>query len=380
MTYHGAHERSFLGTFFTGLALLLGGGAVSGAGIPHRRLLGRRLYQEPGRGVSQALRRADRASQSSPRTTTAAWLRSRPRSNPGKSPGMWSISRCPTPYVAAMKICSSASIPRFCRRRRTVLPQRRTSYRGPCSTCAVGGIIWSTVVAYDQTRFSRASQPRALRDFFNVDRFPGKRGLRRSPRCERRVGIDRRCIPVDQVYEVLATTEGVDRAFDVLGRLKPHVVWWEAGAQPPQLLADGEVVMTSAYNGRLYNAIFKEKKPSSSSGDSQVWDVDLWGIIKGTGNMTAALEFVKFSTDTKRLADQARYISYGPVRRSSMDKVNTKVKPHLPTSPDNFAARSAERFRLVGGPPAGDGRALHHVARERSPNEARMKHFPAGWT
>ena len=215
---------------------------------------------------------------------------------------------------------------------------------GTLLDCAVGGIIWSTVVAYDQTRFSRASQPRALRDFFNVDRFPGKRGLRRSPRVNVEWALIADGIPVNQVYEVLATTEGVDRAFDVLGRLKPHVVWWEAGAQPPQLLADGEVVMTSAYNGRLYNAIFKERKPFIIIWDSQVWDVDLWGIIKGTGNMTAALEFVKFSTDTKRLADQARYISYGPVRRSSMDKVNTKVKPHLPTSPDNFASALQNDF------------------------------------
>ena len=215
---------------------------------------------------------------------------------------------------------------------------------GTLLDCAVGGIIWSTVIAFDQTRFSRAHHPRALRDFFNVERFPGKRGLRRSPRVNVEWALVADGVPAGQVYEVLATAEGIERAFHVLDRLKPHVVWWEAGAQPPQLLADGEVVMTSAYNGRLYNAIFKERKPFVIIWDSQVWDVDLWGIVKGTGNMAAALDFVKFSTDTKRLADQARYISYGPVRRSSMDKVNAKVKPHLPTSPDNFASALQNDF------------------------------------
>ena len=208
---------------------------------------------------------------------------------------------------------------------------------GTLLDCAVGGVIWSTVIAFDQTRFPRADRPRALRDFFNVERFPGKRGLRKSPRVNIEWALIADGVPTDQVYEVLVTPEGVDRAFAVLDRIKPHVVWWEAGAQPPQLLADGEVVMTSAYNGRLYNAIFKEKKPFFIIWDSQVWDVDFWGIVKGTGNLEAALEFVKFSTDTIRLADQAKYISYGPVRRSSMDKVNAKVKPHLPTSPDNFS-------------------------------------------
>ena len=57
------------------------------------------------------------------------------------------------------------------------------------------------------------------------------------------------------IYDVLATDEGVDRAFAKLDTIKDMVVWWEAGAQPPQLLADGEVAMTTAYNGRIFNAV-----------------------------------------------------------------------------------------------------------------------------
>ena len=207
---------------------------------------------------------------------------------------------------------------------------------GTLTECAVGEIVWSTVVAFDRGKFPEG-WPRSIRDFFNVVKFPGKRGLRKSPRVNLEWALMADGVPVGQVYEVLATKEGVDRAFKVLDRIKNHVVWWEAGAQPPQLLADGEVAMTSAYNGRLYNAIFKERKPFEIIWEGQVWDIDLWGIVKGTRNLSTALEFVKFSTDTQRLADQARYISYGPVRRSSMAKVDKRMKPHLPTSPDNFA-------------------------------------------
>jgi len=207
---------------------------------------------------------------------------------------------------------------------------------GTLTDCAVGEIVWSTVVAFDRTKF-KDKRPWTIKDFFNLDDFPGKRGLRKSPRVNLEWALMADGVPNDQVYEVLATGDGVDRAFAVLERIKAHVVWWETGAQPPQLLADGEVAMTSAYNGRLYNAIFKEKKPFVIMWDGQIWDIDLWGIVKGTPNLAAALEFVKFATDTTRLADQAKYISYGPVRHSSMEKVNKKMKPHLPTSPDNFA-------------------------------------------
>ena len=203
---------------------------------------------------------------------------------------------------------------------------------GTLTECAVGQIVWATVVAFDRTKFVD-KRPWTIKDFFNVEDFPGKRGLRKSPRVNLEWALMADGVPNNQVYEVLTTSEGVDRAFAVLERIKPHVVWWEAGAQPPQLLADGEVAMTSAYNGRLYNAIFKEKKPFVIIWDAQVWDIDLWGIVKGTPNLAAALDFVKFATDTARLADQANYISYGPVRRSSMAKgfFSLKIAP-LPCS------------------------------------------------
>ena len=81
-------------------------------------------------------------------------------------------------------------------------------------------------------------------------------------------------------------------------RDRDDVVWWEAGAQPPQLLADGEVKMTTAYNGRIFNAMASEGKPFEIVWDGQVFDVDLWVIPKGAPNKKAALDFLAFSTDT----------------------------------------------------------------------------------
>ena len=43
-------------------------------------------------------------------------------------------------------------------------------------------------------------------------------------------------VDVKDVYNVLGTPEGVDRAFKKLDSIKSNLVWWEAGAQPPQLL------------------------------------------------------------------------------------------------------------------------------------------------
>ncbi len=202
--------------------------------------------------------------------------------------------------------------------------------------CAVGTIVWSTVFAFDGDKLKGDKAPTKLADLFDTKNFPGKRGLRKSPRVNLEWALMADGVPIDQVYEVLSTEEGVDRAFKKLDTIKDSVVWWEAGAQPPQMLADGEVVMTSAYNGRLFNAVFKEGKNFKLIWDGQVWDIDLWAIPRGAPNLDAILDFVKYSTDSQRLADQTKWISYGPVRKSSFSMVGDKVKPHLPTSPDNF--------------------------------------------
>ena len=205
---------------------------------------------------------------------------------------------------------------------------------GPLHECAVGEIVWSTVYAYDTTKLANA--PKTIADFFDLEGFPGKRGMRKTPKANLEMALMADGVPADKVYEALATQEGVEQAFAKLDTIKNDTIWWEAGAQPPQLLADGEVVMTTAYNGRLFNAIVTEGKPFEIVWDGQVWDIDLWSIPKGAPNKDRAWEFIKFATDTTRLADQSNYISYGPVRKSSFAKVAPKMQPHMPTAPDNF--------------------------------------------
>lgn len=205
---------------------------------------------------------------------------------------------------------------------------------GTLHECAVGTIVWSTVYAYDETKFDTG--PTTVADFFDLEKFPGKRGMRKTPKANLEFALMADGVPSDEVYDLLATPEGVERAFAKLDTIKDDTIWWEAGAQPPQLLADGEVVMTTAYNGRLFNAIAKENKPFEIVWDGQVWDIDLWVIPKGAPNKERAWEFIKFSTDTQRLADQAKYISYGPVRKSSFPKILPEMQPHMPTAPANF--------------------------------------------
>ena len=207
--------------------------------------------------------------------------------------------------------------------------------------CAVTSIVFSHIVAYDETKFPGA-KPSKLADFFDVKNFPGKRGLRKtSPKISLELALRADGVPGDQVYATLSTKEGVDRAFKKLDTIKNDVIWWEPGSQPPQLLADGQVTMTTAYNGRIFDAQVVEGKPFKIIWDGQLQELDVFSIVKGTKNLDAAMQFIAFATDTQRLADQAQWIAYGPARRSSMALVGkhavkgVEMVPHMPNAPQN---------------------------------------------
>ena len=102
------------------------------------------------------------------------------------------------------------------------------------------------------------------------------------------------------------------------------------------MLKEGEVVMSAAWNGRLYRPMLEWNQPIDIVWDGQLWEIELWGIVKGTQNLETAKEFLTFATDTQRLVDQSSYISYGPVRKSAIARVSDKMRPHLPTSEENL--------------------------------------------
>ncbi|HEY7750154.1 MAG TPA: ABC transporter substrate-binding protein [Aestuariivirgaceae bacterium] len=205
---------------------------------------------------------------------------------------------------------------------------------GDLQDCAVPNIVYATVIAYDTTVLKEP--PTTIADVFDLQKFPGKRALQKDPFVNLEWALIADGVPQADVYKVLRTPEGIDRAFKKLDTIKKDVVWWEAGAQPPQLLADGQVVMTSAWNGRIYNAVVTDKKPFAIMWDQQGFDWDWWAIPKGTKNLDGAYRFISFASDPARMAEQTKYISYGPANKDAIPNVSPEALPHLPTADANM--------------------------------------------
>ena len=206
--------------------------------------------------------------------------------------------------------------------------------------CGPATIFYSTVYAYNEKNIP-GEKPATMADFFDLEKFPGRRGMRRSPLVNLEFALIADGVRLDSIYATLDTPEGVDRAFRKLDTIKEHIVWWEAGAQPPQMLADGEVVMSTAYNGRIFNAQVLEDQPFVIVWDGQVLDFGGLAIVAGTPKLEAARRFVAFASTARSIADVGRYIAYSPTRRSAVPMISTHAEkgvdmiPHMPTSPQN---------------------------------------------
>jgi putative spermidine/putrescine transport system substrate-binding protein len=210
--------------------------------------------------------------------------------------------------------------------------------------CFIPQIVFSTTFGYrtDVAEWN-GKEPDSLCALFDLENFPGKRSLEKRPKKNLEWALLCDGVSKDELYDVLDTPEGVDRALAKLATIKDQVVWWSAGAETPQLLADGEVVMGSTYNGRLFSVIEEQHQPVKMLWDWQIFDFDGWIVPADLPEerMNRVMHFLRFGTDTQRLADQAKWISYGPARASSQPLVGKHAQlgidmaPHMPTNPAN---------------------------------------------
>ena len=166
-----------------------------------------------------------------------------------------------------------------------------------------GASYYSTVMAHRED----AKAPANWAEFFDTAAFPGKRGLPKYP---------------DYVLPFAAIAGGqsaasvakdgvdLDKAFAVLEKIKGDAIWWEAGAQPPQLLADNEVQYAISWSGRVVG-----KPGIKVNWQDGMLDVSWFVITKGASaeQKKALATWFYEQTVPENQACIAQYISYpGP--------------------------------------------------------------------
>lgn len=193
----------------------------------------------------------------------------------------------------------------------------------------VGIEFWAGAMAFNTEKYPGNNHPKTWADFWNVEKFPGDRALYNGPYDMLEIALLADGVPMDKLYPL-----DIDRAFKSLDKIKPYVtVWWEKGAQPAQLMTDGEVDMTYAYSGRIAN-IIKDGVPAGISFNGASVNIEWLVITRGSKNVKEAMQFLAFCSQPKPQAEFNAAMQYGPINTKAFDYIEPEVAAYLPTAPD----------------------------------------------
>jgi putative spermidine/putrescine transport system substrate-binding protein len=186
-----------------------------------------------------------------------------------------------------------------------------TDYRLPV-------ITFGTVLGYN-TELTGGQTPAGWSDFFDLSKFPGKRGVWDYP--------------VGGMFEIALMADGVapadlypldlERAGAKLDALTGEVVYWGSGAESRELIGSGEVAMSMIWNGRAWNAIHEDNRPVDIQWNQQIVSADYFMVPKGSPNREAAMRFIAWTACAENNAAISKYIPYGPTN------VNAEPDPAL---------------------------------------------------
>jgi putative spermidine/putrescine transport system substrate-binding protein len=203
---------------------------------------------------------------------------------------------------------------------------------GALNPCGVGVIVWATAFAYSHDAYGDA-RPISIADFFDTDKFPGKRAIRNDPTVVMEWALMADGVNREDVYKTLGTPEGIQRALAKMDAIKPGLQHWSKGTEPIRLLKSGDASMTMIWATTGATASRDEGANFSVVWDGRVVELDLFGIPKGSRYKEEALEFIRFASSSQSLADMVTNLPNGPTRKSSLALLSDEVLAQIPNGP-----------------------------------------------
>ena len=193
---------------------------------------------------------------------------------------------------------------------------------------------YAQIIAYRKDAFG-GKVPKDVHDFWNTEAFPGPRSMQSGGgglNADLELAAMAAGASPDKLYPI-----DLDKAFASLAKIKPSVVkWWEAGALPAQLLSDDEVVMATAWSGRI-DAIQRAGAPVEIIWKNQLLRNDVWAIPKGAPNRENAQKLGAFITMAAPQARLSMLIPYGFVNKKAEALIPPERLKVLPTFSEHRA-------------------------------------------
>lgn len=199
----------------------------------------------------------------------------------------------------------------------------------------VGFVVQSNVLCYSKKKWPGAEHPNSWADFWDVQKFPGRRSLRRTQPLQMIEGA----LLADGVKESEFYPVDLDRAFRKLDEIKPHIkTWWSDNSLSQQMMEQDEVDLIYMANGRASQSIIENKAPFDIIWNQAITEdgrYQGWFVPVGCPNPQGGMKFLDIVGRAETQAVFARMIYYAPQNEKAYDLIAPEVAKELPLAPAN---------------------------------------------
>jgi len=217
-----------------------------------------------------------------------------------------------------------------------IYAQKAEYLPGTIHECGLASDTWATVMVYDGNKIKDG--PQSWADFWDVGKFPGKRGMLGQAQYTLENAMMAAGVAPADVYTELRKPGGVDKAFAMLDKIKPNVVWWTSSTKAMQNLSAGEVVMTDLYNARVTSENEKNKSNYVIAWNAGFfYGTDMWAVVKGAPHQAEAEKFLDFFAKPENQAGFPKLYAYGVGHKQVSQYLTPEQLDRLPTSEKNLA-------------------------------------------
>lgn len=182
----------------------------------------------------------------------------------------------------------------------------------------VGAEVYSSVISYNKDKYTKDTAPQNWQDFYDLEKFPGKRAMWQYPVTVIESALLADGVPMDKLYPL-----DLDRAFKKLDTIKDSIVWWTKGAQPAQMLSTGEADLALAWSGRILTAQ-DELSPVALTYNEGMRIAAGWVVPKNAPNKDNAMKFINFISSASQQAAFSSMIPYGSTNPEAVKLLNAE--------------------------------------------------------
>lgn len=193
----------------------------------------------------------------------------------------------------------------------------------------VGTYFYAGGLGFDPARHPEGKHPRTFAEFWDTDKFPGRRGLRSR---------------ISENLEMALLADGVDpgklypldieRGFKSLDRIKLAIrKWIETTPETVSLIGNKELDFTYTYISRVL-ASANSGMSIAMSMDQTLNSLEYLAVPKHGKNTEVAMQYVAFCIRPEQQAAFCNEVAFSPNAQKAMDLVSETARAHMPDMKD----------------------------------------------